>query len=261
MSKKKDDPSNVISFVFMITFGLIMAVIVYVTFNGGFFALESKAASEDRILKQWTFDIGNEGWNAKDVLSSVVSNGMYLLTLNTVSRPETPRVIQSRVLTPLKYPINKFRMRLTVSTPPVRVIPPAGIDTKNQKIIPNPPIQQAYPFTIKVSVKYQGKPTNDAEQLISAVADGKEHEYSFLFPRTVNLKRIDELQVTFVGLKSVSKTIISINDIALIGMKSVSPTVTQVSPIPTSTYTFPSPVISKYPMGTPVPYITAAPER
>lgn len=250
MVRKHDSSTRVLTFVLTVAFGLLSAVIAYASFKGGSFELRSKAATEEVILKQWTFDKVAEGWSAKDFLSGVVTGGMYKLTVNSkqqiaeskqecttnpkqkkqvckqvrVMRDLSPRLLNTSVQTILQYPVNKFRIRLSVGSPQLK------------KIMPSPP-ERAYPFTLKVSQKYQGKKVSEIEQQISAVADAKEHEYSFDFPKDSSLKRVDELQITFVALGTQAGTFVSINDIALIGLKEVKPTPTKKPPVATQTLT------------------------
>lgn len=205
MARKYDSSTRVLTFVLTVAFGLVAAVIAYATF-GGSFELRSKAATEEVILKLWTFDANQEGWLAKDFSLSTVSKGMYQLSVNSnKSIAVAPQIIHTSVQTTLKYPVNKFRIRLAVTTQATSYRLP-----------------QAYPFTIKVSQTYQGKTVKDAEQLISAIADGKEHEYAFAFPKVASLKRVDALQIQFLSLPQESKNVVSVNDIALIGLKSVA---------------------------------------
>ena len=249
--KKHDSSTRVLTFVLTIAFGLVAAVIAYATFNGGSFDLRSKAATEEIILKQWTFNTNAEGWQAKDFLSSAVSGGIYTLTVHPTYKQEcttqgkgrtarqickqvramrelTPQIFNTSVATNLMYPVNKFRIRLAVLAPKATAgRPPTG---ENGKTVSFQSPQAVYPFTIKVTQKYQGKKLSDADQQISAIADGKEHEYSFEFSRALNLKRVDELQIQFVSLPRDANTVVSINDIALIGMKEVRPTISKVPP-------------------------------
>lgn len=264
MVRKHDSSTRVLTFVLTVAFGLLSAVIAYASFKGGSFELRSKAATEEVILKQWTFDKVAEGWGAKDFLSSAVSGGMYKLTVNSkqqiaeykqecttnpkqkkqvckqvrVMRDLSPRLVNTSVQTNLLYPINKFRIRLSAGSPSSSGRLPTLKEKQENEIRnkPSPP-QSAYPITLKVSQKYQGKKVSETEQQISAVADAKEHEYSFDFPKDSSLKRVDELQITFVGLGTQAGTYVSINDISLIGLKEVKPTITKMPPVATQTLT------------------------
>jgi len=264
MVRKHDSSTRVLTFVLTVAFGLLSAVIAYASFKGGSFELRSKAATEEVILKQWTFDKVAEGWDAKDFLSSTIIGGMYKLTPHQskqiaeskqecttnpkqkkqvckqvrVMRDLSPRLVNTSVQTNLLYPINKFKIRLAAGLPSGsdRLPPQKEMQENNIRNKPNPP-QFAYPITLKVSVKYQGKKVSDAEWQISAVADAKEHEYSFDFPKDSSLKRVDEMQIVFVGLGIQAGTFVSINDIALIGMKEVKPTITKMPPEVTQSLT------------------------
>ncbi len=241
MVRKHDSSTRVLTFVLTVAFGLLSAVIAYASFKGGSFELRSKAATEEVILKQWTFDADKEGWDAKDFFSGVVSKGTYQLTVNpkekiSVPRELTPRLINTIVQTHLKYPANKFRIRLAVATS-LRSVDrptPTGKEIKKERILPSITQKQAFPFVMKVSQKYQGKSLSVTEQQISAVADGKEHEYSFEFSKDSSLKRVDELQIQFVSLPLIANTTVSVNDIALIGMKEI-PVPTKIPPQKTET--------------------------
>ena len=65
MAIKHDSSTRILTFVLTVTFGLVAVVIAYATFKGGSFELRSKAAQEEVVLKQWTFDANAEGWNQK----------------------------------------------------------------------------------------------------------------------------------------------------------------------------------------------------
>ena len=162
-------------------------------------------------------------------------NGKRICTNSRVMREVIPQITNTTVQTHLKYPVNKFRIRLAASSLTSGIIRTAEKSDANSKILPPSKEQQATPFTLKVTQKYQGKTLLDTEQQISAVADGKEHEYSFEFTKSSSLKRVDELQITFVGLNTAARTTVMINDIALIGMRATPPPQPTKSPQKTQT--------------------------
>ncbi len=143
MAMYKKNPSRVISVVLMVAFALLAVVVGYATVKGGQFELRSKAASEEVMLKQWTFEKNAEGWQAKDVGKSTVSGGNLSLVVGanpeivtreqsctgskrrgnykcrTVSKTVvlTPRIEQNSVNTTLLYAESRLKMRLALSLP------------------------------------------------------------------------------------------------------------------------------------------------
>jgi len=128
MANYAKNSSRVITFVLMIAFALLAGVIGYATFKGGAFELRSRAAKEEVILKQWTFDSTKEGWVARDLASDTVRAGNYTLVIGKdiaapcrgqvcpqIARLLSPLIEHTSVATTLKYPLNKFKIRLSIS--------------------------------------------------------------------------------------------------------------------------------------------------
>gem|GEM_PF-2813661 len=155
MAKNQKSSSHVISFVFMIAFAVIMAVIGYATWKGGMFELRSKASNTMGIIKSWTFAKDKEGWLAYDFGKSLVASqdtsgrpkagGIYTLVIGpkyqiqktykdcSNNRCKTrkytyelkPRIQNSKVDAELLYSKNSFRMRLSVTGERQCQAPPA----------------------------------------------------------------------------------------------------------------------------------------
>ena len=273
MARKYDSSTRVLTFVLTVAFGLLSAVIAYASFKGGSFELRSKAATEEVILKQWTFDKVAEGWDAIDFLSSKVSEDVYKLMLHPtkeitsvrrecnvvgggkkkkerevckdISDTKTlfPRILNTKIGVNFLYPINKFRMRLAVLNPIFKE-KPKRLPSEVTMYLPVPPAPPVIPFIIKVSPKYKGNKIPIVNPIeISAVADGREHEYSFEFPNdsgpkgTSGIRGVEEIQIDFSGLNLGKDTIVSINDISIFGRKEVPPTPTKKPPVATQTLT------------------------
>lgn len=152
MAKYKQQSSNVISFVLMIAFAFFVAVTGYVMVKGGSFELRSKAAQQEVILKQWTFQNqkGNEGWDAADFLSAIVEGGNYSLVVGSKTEeirygeeectgsekrgnykcktPSStyvfsPRIHHDAVNVSLKYAYHRFKIRLKLNSMPSGIKP------------------------------------------------------------------------------------------------------------------------------------------
>ncbi len=290
MAKYKQKSLNVISFVLMIAFAFLVAVTGYVMVKGGSFELRSKAAQQEVILKQWTFQKGNEGWDAADFLSAIVEGGNYSLVVGPKTEEVrygeeectgsekrgnyrcktpsstyvlSPKINHNAVNVILKYPLNRFNIRLTLSSLPSGIKPspiceleppcaylktpckyaqqgvtycpradqPAGTYTGGGGVPPSG-IQRVFKVPFQISYRLQGKNTDEAPVTIMALADGAMHDYSFNFPKELSLKKIVSMKISFAALRTQAKARVNIADMSIVGL----PTVTKVPPNPAKTY-------------------------
>lgn len=190
--------------------------VVLVTFGKSSTEVRTKAAQEISILKQWTFDSSAEGWTAKGIpsKSGKVNQGAFEFMFQAwdkvpvcppgqrcpMARPHeyTPSIRNADVKSTLKYPVNMLRVRMAVT-------PEAG--------------KTLSPFYLQLDQTISGKPYYGVNRFENIVADGKEHEYRFKFPKDVNLKKLETLEISFQQLGKYSGGKVVISDIALIGMK------------------------------------------
>lgn len=214
-----------------------MIVVGYATWKDGSFELRSKAASEDVILKQWTFEKSTEGWKAKDVEKSATNSDNFTLVIGSnaevISQKEVctvskrlgnkkcqqtnvttqlnPRMEHNEVATVLRYPVNKFRIRLLIR-------PDSSYAQQRIGSVP-----------VEISYRINGKKEFELPMMVMALADGAMHEFSFDFPKAMSLRQVAEFMVSFVSLRSLANTRVDVADIRIIGVKEFSVPV----PIPT----------------------------
>lgn len=154
MAQRTDSSTRVITFVLMVVFAILSGVVIYAAWKGGSNDIRSRAASEEIILKQWTFDAGSEGWSAKDEGSSYVKGGNFSIVIgpkgeirkqeyqctgtkkngnyrckNKVTNTVLdPRMENDSVGVALQYPVNRFRIRFLATKPaapsPTCTLPP-----------------------------------------------------------------------------------------------------------------------------------------
>lgn len=79
--KKNDSTMRVISLVLMVAMGVIALVIGYATWKGSQFDIRSKASNTERVVREWTFDAGFEGWKSMDFFSTKIEKQSVVLTL------------------------------------------------------------------------------------------------------------------------------------------------------------------------------------
>ncbi len=243
MAKYPHNPSKVISFVLMVTFGLLMLVVAFATWKGGSFELRSKAATQDVLLKAWSFDTNAEGWVAKDVGSSSAGGGSLTLVVGpnastsredeyctgskkrgnykcrtrTITTAFDPRIEHAGVQTVLRYPGNRFSLKMSVT--------PGGAFSKGSEWIKNPRITPI-PITVYVSYKLQGRSVFEPAVPLKTVANGSLQEVVFDFPKAYSLKRVDEIQISFKELRGMANTRILVDEIRIIGLKNLGTTAT-----------------------------------
>lgn len=236
--KKNSSTSRIFTFVLTVVFGLLAAVVAFSALRGGVFELRTKAAAEEVVLKQWTFDSNAEGWTAKQFGKSAVSGGNYSLIVGPVSesvtpeeyctgsvkngnyrcrtrnvrQPFNPRIENSAAQTVLRFVNHKLRVRLalTLGQPPA---PGPGMEKQRAMVTK---------FPVSVSYRLQGKSAFETALTFAAVADGAAHEYSLDLPREASLKRIDHLRVSFAELRKEAGARIDVADISIIGLKEMS---------------------------------------
>lgn len=243
MAHRKRNTSHITVLAFTLIIGLVMAVAGYVTYKGGLFELRSKAASKEIILKQWTFNKSKEGWKAVGFVKSGVSSGIYSLVINTKEYLR-PRITHESVNVLLRYPVNTFRLRVSVTTPlnalprPTCVLPPRCANNNPPCVYQKPgvfycpletggreSVAQKKPFLpselsyVPVSVLYRLQDSKSFSELPSVrmLADGRMRSYNFTFPKETYRKRINEIQVVFADSRTPISASMNIDTISVAG--------------------------------------------
>lgn len=230
MGKAKNSSVNVITFVLMVAFGLLALVAGYATLVGGSFDLRSKAATEEILLKQWTFDAGASDWKAADWGRQSVGRGVYSLVVDTKTetRSQTkvctgkeklgnytcrkrtvvtqlePRLERGSVDTVLLYPVNRFKIKLSVMV--------GGRDPRTQKT-------KAIPVSFMVQYKLEGKTSFETPVPLTLIADGAMQDIAFEFPKDFLRRKITDIKLSFVDMKALANTVIAIDEIRLVGYR------------------------------------------
>jgi len=233
MAKAKKNSSKVITIVLMVAFGLLALVVGYATLIGGSFELRSKAATEEILLKQWTFDSGAQDWKASDWGKQSVGKGVYSLVIDTKTetrerkevctgtkkrgnykcRQKTvvtqlePRLERGAVDTTLLYPVNRFKMKLSV-------LAGVGSDPYAKKM-------RVLPVSFMVQYKLEGKNAFETPVPLKLTADGSMQEVVFEFPKELLRKKITDFKISFVDMKAMANTAIAVDQIQLVGYKEI----------------------------------------
>ncbi len=281
MVRNHDSSTRVLTFVLTVVLGLVSVVIGYAIFKNGSFELRSKAAQEEVVLKEWGFKKDNEGWNAEDFESAIVKDGNYSLVVGSkveeirygeeectgsekrgnyrCRTPSSiyvlsPRINQNAVNVILKYPVNRFRMRLKLSsmpsgikpTPTCEPVPPCAYLKKSCKYVQEgvtycpkvdqpagtytggggvPPSGNQHVISVPFQISYrlQGKNTDEPPVTRMALADGVMHDVSFNFPKETSLKQVVSMKISFENLRTQAKARVDISDISIAGIKEVKP--------------------------------------
>lgn len=257
--KKLQNSPSVISTVLYIVFGLLTIIIGYVTIARTSFDLRSKAKYEQVLLKQYTFNVSKEGWKAKNFGSSTWAGGQYFLEIDSrthVSKedacyeddlseqeecsgdfemiPLKPRIRHEEVDTLVMFPSALVTLRLSVTLPSSTQSGQLGnpwnfMNGSNSATFFLQ--KQSKRFPIKLSYRFHD--AADFEPLVSAWGrmDGRMQEVTFALPRSVALRSIDELSISFEEIQNVANAVIEIDDIRIVGLKEIAQVPT---PTPTS---------------------------
>lgn len=245
MASKQSSSSKILTVVVTIAFALVAGVIAYATWQGGAFQLRSKAAAEEAVLKQWTFDSGKEGWSASDWGANEIVKGVYSLTVGkkseesnreevctgqkknnnykcktkTVTRLFDPRIENGSDVT-LSYAYNRFKMTASVSPisefarKQVGVIADGG--AYKSRMAPTK-------VTARVLYKINNRTNYESPLEVVLVADGAMHEVYVDFPKPMALRKITNLRVSFGELRTNADWRVLVDSIVIAGRKEETP--------------------------------------